>query len=60
MLTAKGEVEDRIIGLELGADDHLVKPFQPPRAGGPFRALLRRARRFRAPARGARVRRAHH
>jgi two-component system response regulator RegX3 len=43
MLTAKGEVEDRIIGLELGADDYLVKPFSPRELIARIRALLRRA-----------------
>ena len=42
MLTAKGEVEDRIIGLELGADDYLVKPFSPRELVARVRALLRR------------------
>lgn len=44
MLTAKGEVEDRIQGLELGADDYLVKPFSPRELVARVRALLRRAR----------------
>ena len=44
MLTAKGEVEDRIIGLELGADDYLVKPFSPRELVARVRALLRRAK----------------
>ena len=43
MLTAKGEIEDRIIGLELGADDYLVKPFSPRELIARVRALLRRA-----------------
>ena len=43
MLTAKGEVEDRIIGLELGADDYLIKPFSPRELVARVRALLRRA-----------------
>ncbi|EPD78707.1 MULTISPECIES: response regulator transcription factor [Atopobiaceae] len=43
MLTAKGEVEDRIIGLELGADDYLVKPFSPRELVARVRALFRRA-----------------
>ncbi len=42
MLTAKGEVEDRIVGLELGADDYLVKPFSPRELIARVRALLRR------------------
>ena len=44
MLSAKGEVEDRIIGLELGADDYLTKPFSPRELVARVRALLRRAR----------------
>ena len=43
MLTAKGEVEDRIVGLELGADDYLIKPFSPRELVARVRALLRRA-----------------
>jgi DNA-binding response OmpR family regulator len=43
MLTAKGEIEDRIAGLELGADDYLVKPFSPRELIARVRALLRRA-----------------
>lgn len=43
MLTAKGEIEDRITGLELGADDYLVKPFSPRELVARVRALLRRA-----------------
>lgn len=44
MLTAKGETEDRVAGLELGADDYLVKPFSPRELVARVRALLRRAR----------------
>ncbi len=42
MLTAKGDAMDRIIGLELGADDYLPKPFGPRELVAPIRALLRR------------------
>lgn len=51
MLTAKGEIEDRIIGLELGADDYLVKPFSPRELVARVRALLRRAHIDTEPAR---------
>jgi DNA-binding response OmpR family regulator len=43
MLTAKGEDVDRIVGLEMGADDYLVKPFSPRELVARVRALLRRA-----------------
>ncbi|MDO5044160.1 MAG: response regulator transcription factor [Coriobacteriia bacterium] len=43
MLTAKGEVEDKIIGLELGADDYLIKPFSPRELVARVKALLRRS-----------------
>lgn len=44
MLTAKGEPLDRVIGLELGADDYLPKPFEPRELLARIRALLRRTR----------------
>src|SRR5581483_1410366 len=57
MLTARGEDVDRIVGLELGADDYVPKPFNPRELLARVRAVLRRAapgggraaaRRFRA------------
>jgi len=44
MLTARGEETDRIVGLELGADDYLTKPFSPRELAVRVRNLLRRAR----------------
>ena len=43
MLTARGEPLDRIVGLELGADDYLPKPFEPRELLARIKALLRRA-----------------
>lgn len=43
MLTAKGEEIDRIVGLELGADDYVVKPFSPRELNLRIRAVLRRS-----------------
>ncbi len=44
MLTAKGDEVDRVLGLELGADDYIVKPFSPKEVVARVRAVLRRAR----------------
>jgi len=44
MLTAKGDEVDRVLGLELGADDYIVKPFSPKELLARVRAVLRRAR----------------
>jgi two-component system, OmpR family, phosphate regulon response regulator OmpR len=44
MLTARGDDEDRIVGLELGADDYLPKPFNPRELLARVRAILRRQR----------------
>ena len=49
MLTARAEESDRIVGLELGADDYLAKPFSPNELVARVRALLRRAGRGQAP-----------
>ncbi len=43
MLTARGEVTDRIVGLELGADDYLPKPFEPRELQARIQTILRRA-----------------
>lgn len=48
MLTARGDPMDRVLGLEIGADDYLAKPFEPRELVARVRALLRRA----APNRG--------
>ena len=52
MLTARAEESDRIVGLELGADDYVAKPFSPNELVARVRALLRRTQRESAP-RGA-------
>jgi DNA-binding response OmpR family regulator len=43
MLTARGEESDKLVGLELGADDYVVKPFSPKELVARVRAVLRRA-----------------
>src|SRR4051812_26945061 len=48
MLTARGDVMDRIVGLELGADDYLPKPFEPRELLTRIQTVLRRARAPRA------------
>ena len=48
MLTARGEEIDRVVGLELGADDYVVKPFSPKEPVARVRAVLRRTEAARA------------
>jgi two-component system, OmpR family, alkaline phosphatase synthesis response regulator PhoP len=45
MLTAKSQLTDRVVGLKLGADDYLVKPFEPPELLARIEALLRRVKK---------------
>ncbi|MBZ9611230.1 response regulator [Rheinheimera maricola] len=49
MLTARGDDIDRIVGLELGADDYLAKPFNPRELVARIKAILRRVELTRAP-----------
>ncbi|MBP6899700.1 MAG: response regulator transcription factor [Burkholderiaceae bacterium] len=44
MLTARGDLTDRVVGLELGADDYLPKPFEPRELAARLQTVLRRAR----------------
>jgi DNA-binding response OmpR family regulator len=50
VLTARGEESDRLVGLELGADDYVVKPFSPKEVVARVRAVLRRTERTAATA----------
>ena len=45
LLTARGEEADRIVGLDLGADDYVTKPFSPRELTARVRAVLRRGKR---------------
>jgi DNA-binding response OmpR family regulator len=51
MLTARGTETDRVVGLELGADDYVVKPFSVAEVAARMRAVLRRAQQSAPPAR---------
>lgn len=55
LLTARGEDVDRIVGLELGADDYLPKPFNPRELVARIRAILRRTRTTARPGEAATV-----
>ena len=56
MLTARGEVMDRVVGLELGADDYLPKPFQPRELLARVQTILRRAAPAAVPPSGGTLR----
>src|SRR5699024_9098842 len=43
MLSAKGETFDKVLGLELGADDYIVKPFEPKEMVARIKAVMRRS-----------------
>ncbi len=49
MLTARGEETDRVLGLELGADDYVVKPFSPRELSARVRTVLKRSKRSPEP-----------
>lgn len=49
MLTARGDEVDRVLGLELGADDYIVKPFSPREVVARVKAILRRTRKSQDP-----------
>ncbi len=55
MLTARDDDVDKIVGLELGADDYLTKPFNPRELVARIKAILRRAERASAPGQTIRV-----
>jgi DNA-binding response OmpR family regulator len=48
IITARGEIEDRVSGLQLGADDYLTKPFALPELGARLQAIIRRMHGFSA------------
>jgi OmpR family response regulator RpaB len=56
MLTARGDVMDRVVGLELGADDYLPKPFEPRELAARLQTILRRPRQVAEPAAAAQSR----
>jgi two-component system, OmpR family, alkaline phosphatase synthesis response regulator PhoP len=49
MLTAKSQLTDRVVGLKLGADDYVTKPFEPPELLARIEALLRRVKMEKLP-----------
>jgi two-component system response regulator CpxR len=55
MLTAKGDALDRVLGLEMGADDYLAKPFNPQELVARIRAILRRIKPYADDAKSARA-----